>query len=391
MPSTKRIAMSFVAIAALAGGAVGGHWWWTEGRFVESTDNAYVQGDISAIAPQIDGYVADVLVGDNQAVKAGDVLVRIDDRDFKARVDQANAALQTAKANHETIRSQIVYQQTLVAQAQAQLEAANAEARRAQQQYDRYAKLVNDKVISHQEFDDAEATLVKGKADVIRSAAAINAQQAQLVVIQAQLKEAEAKVNQSAAEAELAANDLDKTVIRAPIDGVVGNRGVRVGHYIKSGTQLLSLVPTDVYVVANFKETQLTHMKPGQKVEVDVDAYPDTPLTGEVESFAPASGALFSLLPPENATGNFTKIVQRLPVRIKVANGNPLHGMLRPGLSVEAKVDTKTAGDNGKTLVSETGGPGGSLFGSAQASPVEASVDTAAAPAGSATPKSTGN
>jgi len=368
MPSTKRIAVSLIAVAALAGGAVGGHWWWTEGRFIESTDNAYVQGDMSAIGPQIDGYVAAVLVGDNQAVKAGDVLVRIEDRDFKARLDQANAAVETAKADLNTIQSQILYQQTLIAQAQAELSASDAEARRAQQQYDRYAKLVNDKVISHQEFDDAEATMVKGKADVIRGAAAINAQQAQL-------KEAETKIHQKEAEAQLAANDLDKTVIRAPIDGVVGNRGVRVGHYVKSGTQLLSLVPTDVYVVANFKETQLTHMKPGQKVEIDVDAYPDTPLMGEVESFAPASGALFSLLPPENATGNFTKIVQRLPVRIKVATGNPLHGMLRPGLSVEAKVDTLSAGSSNATLLSQ----GSSLFGSALAAPVPAAMETAPA------------
>jgi membrane fusion protein (multidrug efflux system) len=367
MPGPKRIVLSLIGVAAIAAGAVGGHWWWTVGRFVESTDNAYVQGDISSISPQIDGYVSAVLVGDNQAVKTGDVLVRIDDRDFKARLDRANAALETEKANLGTLQSQILYQQTRVAQAQAELEAANAEARRAQQQFDRYAKLVADKVISHQEYDDAEATLVKGKADVIRNGAAINSEQAQLVVIQAQVKEEEAKVSQSAAEAQLAANELDKTVIRAPIDGVVGNRGVRVGHYVKSGTELLALVPTDVYVVANFKETQLTHMKPGQKVEIDVDAYPDRPLTGEVESFAPASGALFSLLPPENATGNFTKIVQRLPVRIKVASNNPLHGMLRPGLSVEANVDTASSGSSNQTLISQ----GSSLFGSAQASPVE--------------------
>jgi membrane fusion protein (multidrug efflux system) len=380
MPGPKRIALSLIAVAAIAGGAVGGHWWWTVGRFEESTDNAYVQGDISSISPQIDGYVSAVLVGDNQAVKTGDVLVRIEDRDFRARLDRANAALETEKANLGTLQSQILYQQTRVAQAQAELEAANAEARRAQQQFDRYAKLVDDKVISHQEYDDAEATLVKGKADVIRNSAAINSEQAQLVVIQAQVKEEEAKVHQSAAEAQLAANELDKTVIRAPIDGVVGNRGVRVGHYVKSGTELLALVPTDVYVVANFKETQLTHMKPGQKVEIDVDAYPDLPLTGEVESFAPASGALFSLLPPENATGNFTKIVQRLPVRIKVASGNALHGMLRPGLSVEAKVDTASTGSSNQTLISQ----GGSLFGSAQASPLEEAV----APAKAADPAS---
>ncbi len=367
MPSTKRIVLSLFVIAAAAGGAVGGRWYWTTGRYLESTDNAYVQGDISVISPQIDGYVASVTVGDNQAVKAGDVLVRIEDRDFKAHLDQANAVMATAKANLVTINSQIAYQQTRIAQAQAQLEAVNAESRRAQQQYDRYAKLVNDKVISRQEFDDAEATLVKGKADAIRASAAINAEQAQLIVIQAQLKEAEAKVNQTAAEAELAANELDKTVIRAPIDGVVGNRGVRVGHYVKSGTQMLSLVPTNVYVVANFKETQLTQMKPGQKVEIKVDAYPDTPLIGEVESFAPASGALFSLLPPENATGNFTKIVQRLPVRIKVGTENALRGMLRPGLSVEASVDTAGGNKDAKTLIGQNGG----LFGSAQASTLE--------------------
>jgi membrane fusion protein (multidrug efflux system) len=381
MPSTKRIVLSLFVIAAAAGGAVGGHWYWTTGRFQESTDNAYVQGDISVISPQIDGYVAAVNVGDNQAVKAGDILVRIEDRDFKARLDQANAVMATAKANLVTINSQILYQQTRVAQAQAQLEASNAEQRRAQQQYDRYAKLVNDKVISRQEFDDAEATLVKGKADVIRAAAAINAEQAQLVVIQAQLKEAEAKVNETAAEAELAANDLDKTVIRAPIDGVVGNRGVRVGHYVKSGTQMLSLVPTNVYVLANFKETQLTQMKPGQKVEIKVDAYPDTPLVGEVESFAPASGALFSLLPPENATGNFTKIVQRLPVRIKVSAENALRGMLRPGLSVEASVDTASGDKNAKTLIGQNDG----LFGSAQASTLDATPTAAGDAAGQPT------
>ncbi len=376
MPSAKKIALTLLIPVIAIGATGGGYWWWTKGRFLQSTDNAYVEGDMSTISPQIDGYVAAVQVGDNQAVKAGDVLVRIEDRDFRARLDAANAGVATAQATIATIDSQIGYQQSLIAQAQAQLEAANAEARRAQQQFDRYAKLVNDKVISHQEYDDAEATLVKGKADVIRSSAAINAQQAQLIVIQAQRKEAETKLHDAEAQARLAANELDKTVIRAPIDGVVGNRGVRVGHYVRSGTQLLTLVPNDVYIVANFKETQLTHMRPGQKVEIDVDAYPSTPLIGEVESFAPASGAMFSLLPPENATGNFTKIVQRLPVRIKVAADNPLHGLLRPGLSVEASVDTSSETvpgkdgqpGNGKSLISQSGG---SLFGSAQASPIE--------------------
>jgi len=338
--SKKKIILGTVLLAVIAGGAWGGHWWWTVGRYFEDTDNAYVQADISPIAPQIDGFIAKVEVGDNQVVKAGDVLVRIDDPDFVARRDRADAAVATAKADITTLDSQIAYQQSRVAQAEAQLEAANAEQRRAQQQFDRYAKLVTDKVISHQEYDDTEATLTKGKADVIRSAAAIKAEQAQLVVIQAERGEAEQKLNEAEAEARLAAQDLAKTVIRAPFDGVVGNRNVRVGNYVHAGNQLLSMVPNEVYIVANYKETQLTHMKVGQKVEIDVDAYPGVPIEGEVESFAPASGALFSLLPPENATGNFTKIVQRLPVRIKVPAQTVLQGLLRPGLSVEATVNT---------------------------------------------------
>ncbi len=175
---------------------------------------------------------------------------------------------------------------------------------------------------------------------MLRSAAAIKAEQAQLLVIQAERNEADQKLKEAQAEARLAAQDLDKTVIRAPFDGMIGNRNVRVGNYIHAGNQLLAVVPDDVYIVANFKETQLTHMKPGQKVEIDVDAYPGAPIAGEVESFAPASGALFSLLPPENATGNFTKIVQRLPVRIKVPADSNLRGLLRPGLSVEVTVNT---------------------------------------------------
>ncbi|HWT96040.1 MAG TPA: HlyD family secretion protein [Terriglobales bacterium] len=338
--SKKKLILGSVLLAVIGGGAWGGHWWWTVGRYFENTDNAYVQADISPIAPQIDGFIAKVEVGDNQVVKAGDVLVRIDDPDFVARRDRADAAVATAKANIVTLNSQIGYQQSRVDQAEAQLEAANAEQRRAQQQFDRYAKLVTDKVISHQEYDDTEATLTKGKADVIRSAAAIKAEQAQLVVIQAERNEAEQKLNEAEAEARLAAQDLAKTVIRAPFDGVVGNRNVRVGNYVHAGNQLLSMVPNEVYIVANYKETQLTHMKVGQKVEIDVDAYPGVPIEGEVESFAPASGALFSLLPPENATGNFTKIVQRLPVRIKVPAQTVLQGLLRPGLSVEATVNT---------------------------------------------------
>lgn len=340
----RRIALGLAALAVLIGVGFGGHFWWQVGRFQQSTDDAYVESDISAISPRIDGYIQEVRVADNQAVKTGDVLAVIDGRDFRAHLDQAQAILATDQAAVATYDSQIAFQHSRIAQAQAQLEFAGAELERAKASYDRRKKMVDAKIISVQEMDDASADFRKGKADVVQMRAALVAEQGQLAVVEAERRQAEAKVAQSEAEVELAASELEKTIIRAPIDGVVGDRSVRPGQFVKQGQQLLALVPLDMHVVANFKETQLRRIRPGQTVAVHVDAFPDQPVIGTVESFSPASGAMFSLLPAENATGNFTKIVQRIPVRIGLPRGGRLAGLLRPGLSVVVSIDTRASG-----------------------------------------------
>ncbi len=362
----RRIAFGVAGVAVLAGLGFGGLYWWQVGRFVQSTDDAYVESDISAISPRIDGYIQEVRVTDNQSVKAGDVLAIIDERDFRAHLNQAQASLATDQAAVATYDSQIEFQHSRIAQAQAQVDFAGAELERAKSTYERHKKLVDGKIISVQEMDDASADYRKAKADVVQMRAALVAEQGQLTVIEAERREAIAKATQSQAMVELAASDLEKTVIRAPIDGVVGDRSVRPGQFVKQGQQLLALVPIDMHVVANFKETQLGRIRPGQPVEIHVDAFPDQPVTGTVESFSPASGAMFSLLPPENATGNFTKIVQRVPVRIELPRGGTLAGLLRPGLSVVVRIDTR-AGEDASLAAT---GDGGLLFGAAQANSV---------------------
>lgn len=358
----KLILRSVISLAALA--AVSGGWyWWQTARFLEKTDNAYIEGDISIISPRIEGYVAHVAVGDNQAIRAGDVLITIEDSDFRARVAQSAANVAGAEAALVTIDSQITYQNARIAQMVASERSAAAELNRANQTYTRYKKLVADKIIGTQEMDDATAVKLKAEAEASRIGAELVAERAQIGVLNANRIEGVAKVAETKAALLLAQNDLDKTVIRAPIDGVIGNRAVRVGQFVSPGTQLLSLVPNDVHVVANFKETQIGHMQPGQKVAVEIDAFPGQTLTGTLDSFSPASGAEFSLLPAENATGNFTKIVQRVPVRIALPSSSPLQGLLRPGLSVIVSVDTAS------TAAPALASAGGWLFGAANAAP----------------------
>jgi membrane fusion protein (multidrug efflux system) len=360
----KKLAIraSLIVIIA-AGAAAGGAYWWKIARFQETTDNAYVEGDISVVSPLIEGRVMTVRIGDNQSVKAGDVLVTIDDADYRAKVAEADATVQAAQASISTIDSQIVWQQSRIDQVAAQQQSASAELQRSKIVYDRYRKMLVDKVIGTQELDEATASYLKAQSVISQTAAELAAERTQIGVYRASRKEAEAKAMEAQAARQLAAIDLERTVIKAPIDGVVGNRAVRVGQYVKAGSQLLSLVPTAVHVVANFKETQLDYMRPGQAVAISVDAFPSHELIGTVESFAPASGAEFSLLPAENATGNFTKIVRRVPVRIALPADNPLQGLLRPGLSVVVDVDTH-AGRDGNARVAN----GGLLFGSAIAS-----------------------
>ena len=337
-----------VALLVLALGGAGSWYWWKVMRFQQSTDDAYVQSDITVISPKIEGYLKKVRVADNQEVAEGAVLFVIDDRDFAAKAAQAEAAVATEEATIATYESRLSLQQAMIDQAVATAKSAEADLSRAQQDYKRYSALLTTDFASRQRFEQAEADARKAEAGLAKSRAAVAAEQSQLAVLNSQRHEEEAKLLQARANLRLAKNDLDNTVIRAPISGIAGNRAGQVGQFVKAGTQLLSLVPLPhVYVTANFKETQLTRIRPGQLAELSVDAYPDLTLQGRVESFAPASGAQFSLLPPDNATGNFTKIVQRVPVRIALPAKGPLSGLLRPGLSVTVTIDTRDAGEGG--------------------------------------------
>ena len=353
--------LMLLPVVLLAAGIYGGLQWWRVWRFQQSTDDAYVESDISLISPKIEGYIKVVRVEDNQHVKAGDVLFVIDDSDFAAKVAAAQAAVDGAVASVATFETRHDHQVAMINQAGAMVASANAELNRADLDQKRYISLVTSEVATKQRYETAEADATKAAANLLRAKAALEAEKQQLALIDSEKHEEQAKREQARAALRLAQNDLDNTLIRAPVDGVVGNRGGQVGQYVKPGTQLASLVPLPkVYVTANFKETQLTRMRPGQPVEISVDAYPDQVIEGRLESFAPASGAEFSLLPPDNATGNFTKIVQRVPVRIAVSTDGPLSSLLRPGLSVVVNVDTRAEG--------ATTAEGG-IVGTAQAKP----------------------
>lgn len=366
----RKIILGIVVVLAIGGAATGGWYYWTIARFYESTDNAYVQSDVSVISPKVAGYIRDLKVTDNQLVKRGDVLATIDDTDYAARVAQAETAVAVQRATIASIETQIRAQSSAIDQTLATVASDSAELRRTALDHDRYAGLAGSAWASRQRLEQAEADWRKAGASVTRSKAAVTAARDQVTVLEAQRAQAEAVVKQLETAVALARIDLENTVIRAPVDGVVGNKGVQLGQYVKAGTQLLFVVPLpSVYVVANFKETQLDHMRPGQDADVTVDAYPGRVLHGKIESFAPGSGAEFSLLPPENATGNFTKIVQRVPVRIALPSDGPLSGYLRPGLSVIVSVDTRGEGGRSGGLVggaqaaTAAGAPGAPVFG----------------------------
>ncbi len=329
-------------ILVLIGAGLGGNWWFRVGRYLESTDNAYVQGDIAVLGSRIEGDVAAILVAYNDHVVAGQPLIQLEDRDWKARRDSAAAALAQAEAGIATIRAQIEQQQAQIASADAQVAQAEAERIRATADAARYGSLAQSGYGSRENAERTLADRRKAEASERAVQAAAAAARAALPVLQGQLQSAEAQRLDAAAQLALAESNLSYTVIRAPFDGIVGNRVAQVGAHVRPGQNLIAVAPPPErqWVVANFKETQLTRMRPGQPVTLTADiGGPE--LHGHVESLAPATGALFSLLPPENATGNFTKIVQRVPVRIALDPGQD-PSLLRPGLSVEAEVDTRT-------------------------------------------------
>jgi membrane fusion protein (multidrug efflux system) len=331
-----------IVAGALAGVAVlyFGLNWFFVGRYLVSTDNAYVGAEMSIVAPRVSGYVASVSVNANARVKAGDVLVTLDDGDYRIAVEQAAARTATQDASIARLDKQVIAAQAGIEQAKASLAAAEADQRRADADFARTDQLTQNQFASRAAYDTARATRDRAQAMTLQARAAVAAAEANHEVLKAQKTEAERTRRELDAMLAKAQRDLDATVIRAPFTGMVGNKAVQAGDFVSPGKRLLALVPLEgVYVDANFKETQLGSIQVGQKVKLVLDADSAHPLEGIVESFAPASGALFSLLPPENATGNFTKVVQRLTVRIRVPDAH--ERLLLPGLSVVATVDTR--------------------------------------------------
>ncbi|SDB70616.1 HlyD family secretion protein [Belnapia rosea] len=328
----------------LLGLGLAANWWLMVGRWLESTDNAYLQGDIAVLAARIEGHVAAIRVVDHQRVAAGDPLIELDGALWRARLAEAEASLAEATAAMATNRQQLAQQRAQIESAEAQLEQARAEQVRALADARRTGELVGAGWTSRQANERAVADQRKADSAVAAALAQLSVARQQLDVLEAMQAQQEARRDGMAAAAERARIDLANTIIRAPFDGIVGNRAAQLGHFVRTGQQLIAVAPPPErqWVTANFKETQLPRFRPGQPVRLRVDAMPGLELHGRVDSLAPATGALFSLLPPENATGNFTKIVQRVPVRL-VLDGEEAAklDLLRPGLSVAAEVDTR--------------------------------------------------
>jgi membrane fusion protein (multidrug efflux system) len=354
--SRRRFILPAIALAALGYGGYFAYDWFVEGRFLVTTDDAYVGADTAIIAAKVAAHVAEVAVADNAVVHAGDLLVRLDGGDYRLAVDAAKAKIATQDATIARIGRQIEAQDAAIGQAAAQvgaaaaqLQGAEADQQRAALEFDRSQKLAETNFGSQQRLEQAAADRARTAAAAAGANAAKASAEAALAgakdnldVLKAQQTEAVRVRGELATAEEKAERDLSFTEIRAPFDGVVGNKAVEVGQYALPGTRLLALVPlTSAYVDANFKETQLDSIHPGQKVDIAVDSYGGRVILGVVVSIAPASGAEFSLLPPDNATGNFTKVVQRIAVRIAVDPEALKGGTLRPGLSVVASVRTR--------------------------------------------------
>lgn len=341
----KRLIIGAAALAALALGIWQGREWWTVGRFVESTEDAYVKADIATYSAQVPGTIVEIAVADNAAVSAGDVLLRIDDARHKAELEQARAGVASAAAAIEATDQQIALQDSRIEAAEADLVSAKAQLNLARINADRSRELLGRGATTQAITDQQVLALDQAQAGVRGAEAALDVARGQVPVLAAQRHQQEAALNQAKAAVVLAQQNVDDTVIRARRDGVVGNRGIDLGEYVGAGTKLISLVPLDeVYVIANFKETQVQHFRPGMKVDLSVDMIGGAHVKGEIDSIAPAAGSEFALLPTENATGNFTKIVQRIPVRIRIDLPEAADGpRIRPGTSVVVEVNTREA------------------------------------------------
>ncbi|WP_277184341.1 HlyD family secretion protein [Caballeronia sp. BR00000012568055] len=351
--SRKRV-LIVIGIVAVVAGIVWGARWWSVGRFIESTDDAYLKADSVTIAPKVSGYITEVLVGDNQAVAAGAPLARLDTRQYQASLDQAKATLDARAADIQRAEADLYQQHANAEQTKAQAEVSRVSLAHAEDDVRRYRPLVATGAETEERLSSLISTRDQAKATLAANLAAVKSAQTQIGATEATIAQARAQLEAAQAQLNQSKLDLNDTTLYSPLAGRVGDRSVRVGQYVQPGTRLMTVVPvTSVYLEANFKETQVGRMRIGQPATLHVDALKGTDLHGVVESFSPGTGAQFALLPPENATGNFTKIVQRVPVRIRVDTGPETRKVLLPGLSVTVEVDTKSASDDSRRIDAE--------------------------------------
>jgi membrane fusion protein, multidrug efflux system len=339
----KRIAIAVVLIVVLVPAGYYAWRWYDRSRDVQTTNDAYVRGEITDLSSRISGYAVEVLADDGMPIKATDVVVRIDPRDFHMAVEKAEAALNQAKADLAAVVASRELGKSKVAVAEAALRSAEAQAKNSDTTLTRAAILAKDRFGTQAALDDAQAAEVKAHSEVDQATANLAYENQQLVVIDANVDVAKARVGSAEAALLSAKFALADTAVWAPIDGVVANRKTRVGEYVTAGTRTLSIVPiSDLWVEANYRETQVARMQVGDPVLVNVDTYPDKPICGYVEAVLPASGSEFALVPPDNATGNFTKIVRRFTVRIRFSRRDGNAALARPGMSVETAVAVST-------------------------------------------------
>lgn len=335
-----RLLLFFLA-AGLIGAAFFANWWLI-GRHYQSTDNAYIHAEIARVSSQLEAQVTEVLISDNQLVAAGDLLVRLDPRDFEIALTEARANLATRQAEQREAESRLAQQDSLIESAQAEIEARQAEQKRIQLDIDRITPLRQSGFASEEQLSNYRAQLDVAKAQVRRANADARTQALAKDSLRADIARLDAVVAAAEADVQGAELALQRTEIRAPIAGRVGQRSVRVGLNAQRGAHLLALVPQQaLWVQANFKETQIEGIRPGQEAILTFDAFLGQEVPGQIDSLFPASGAQFSLLPPDNATGNFTKVVQRIPVKILIDDEHPLSSSLRPGMSAEVKVSLR--------------------------------------------------
>ncbi|MFN7101839.1 MAG: HlyD family secretion protein [Pseudorhizobium sp.] len=338
------LVLPVIALALLGAAGWYGHDWWTDGRFLVSTDDAYIQGDIAIISPKISGYVEKVNVVENQQVQAGDPLVTLDTGDYQLALDRAETAIESSRLAVTRMDAQIIGGEAALKQAEAQQGALEAALRGAEINRKRASELVAKSVGTAADLDNAQIALEQARANLVAGQAAVSSAEANIGLLQAQRREAVNTVHAQELARDQATRDLSFTVLKAPYDGIVGNLAVQTGDLVSAGKRLAALVPlTQLYIEANFKETQIGELQPGSRVRVHVDAFEAHDIEGTVQSIAPASGSVFSMLPAENATGNFTKVIQRVPVRISLPPEVLADKHLRAGLSVVVDVDTRTA------------------------------------------------